>query len=75
MSQTTLILEHLKKHKEISSWEAFSQYSITRLSSIIHILRHKFGYEITTTTVRERRYDGAYLNYAVYKLEEIGDEE
>ncbi len=35
MTQKEQIREHLKKHGEITSWEAIQMYSITRLAEII----------------------------------------
>jgi len=47
-TQEVQILNHLKKHKLITSWEAIQGYRITRLSAIIYVLREK-GYNIITT--------------------------
>lgn len=49
--QTTyesLILDHLKKHGNITSMEAIHLFGATRLSAIIYILRHKRGYDIVS---------------------------
>lgn len=46
MNKTELVLEHLKKHKAITSWEAIEKFGATRLSAIIYNLRTK--YEIDT---------------------------
>ena len=47
-TQEAQILNHLKKHKLITSWEAIQGYRITRLSARIYELREK-GYNIITT--------------------------
>lgn len=39
-SQVATILEHLKKRKKITSWEAIELYGITRLAAHIHELCH-----------------------------------
>ena len=54
MSQTqeNQILNHLKKHKFITSWEAIQEYRITRLSARIYELREK-GYQIITKNITE----------------------
>ena len=54
MSQTqeNQILNHLKKHKFITSWEAIQEYRITRLSARIYELREK-GFNIITKNVTE----------------------
>ena len=40
-TQELQILNHLKKHKYITSWEAIQEYRITRLSARIYELREK----------------------------------
>ena len=54
MSQTqeNQILNHLKQHKFITSWEAIQEYRITRLSARIYELREK-GYQIITKNITE----------------------
>jgi len=54
MSQTqeNQILNHLIKHKFITSWEAIQEYRITRLSARIYELREK-GYQIITKNITE----------------------
>tara|TARA_Y100001951_G_scaffold7597_1_gene4825 strand:- start:260 stop:484 length:225 start_codon:yes stop_codon:yes gene_type:complete len=54
MSQTqeNQILNHLIKHKFITSWEAIQEYRITRLSARIYELREK-GYQILTKNITE----------------------
>ena len=52
ISQENQILNHLKKHKFITSWEAIQEYRITRLSARIYELREK-GYQIITKNVTE----------------------
>ena len=44
-TQELQILNHLKKHKFITSWEAIQEYRITRLSARIYELREK-GHKI-----------------------------
>lgn len=41
------ILKHLQKKGSITSWEAISLFSYTRLSGVIHVLRDE-GYNITS---------------------------
>jgi|TARA_R100000353_G_scaffold38827_2_gene30810 hypothetical protein len=59
-SKTLNILNHLKKHGTITSWEAITLYRATRLSGIIWQLK-KQGYVIVTYTKSGR-------DYATYKL-------
>ena len=64
MSQNQKILNHLKEHKKITSYEAFEKYRITRLSARIHDLREQ-GHNITSDMIYSKEY-----KYAVYRLEE-----
>ena len=52
ISQENQILNHLKQHKFITSWEAIQEYRITRLSARIYELREK-GFNIITKNVTE----------------------
>ena len=52
ISQENQILNHLKKHKFITSWEAIQEYRITRLSARIYELREK-GFNIITKNITE----------------------
>lgn len=71
-SQLNDILEHLKKQKKITSMEAFEEYHITRLSSIIYILRSK-GFDIRTEISNSKNEYGHLTQYAIYHLENDGD--
>ena len=51
-TQENIILDHLKKHKFITTWEAITQYRITRLSARICELREK-GFNIMTKNITE----------------------
>jgi len=46
MTQKGRIIRHLLDYNNITSWEAFKDYGITRLSGIIYILK-KEGYIFT----------------------------
>ena len=61
-TQENQILNHLKKHKFITSWEAIQEYRITRLSARIYELREK-GFNIITKNVTENG-----KTYAEYSL-------
>ena len=47
MNQEELILQYLKQHGSITSWEAIIKYHITRVSAVIFKLK-KAGYNITS---------------------------
>ena len=69
LSQTKLILQHLKEHGSITSYEAFSLYGVTRLSAKIYDLRHKYGYNIASHLEQVITRYGQKTSIAVYKLE------
>ena len=68
LSQTKLILQHLMEHESITSYEAFKLYGATRLSAIIHHLRHNKGYDIETDLKLVTTRTGGKVQIAVYKL-------
>lgn len=64
ISQEDIVLNHLRKHKSITSMTAFRLYEITRLSAKIFTLREK-GYKIPMvmeTSRKGKRYGRYYLN-------------
>ena len=48
-----MVIEHLKKYKNITSWEAITEYKATRLSAIIFNLRKT--YNIISENVAENK--------------------
>lgn len=44
-TQDMIVLNHMQKHKSITSYQAFEMYGITRLSAKIYNLR-QIGYKI-----------------------------
>tara|TARA_R100000664_G_scaffold34041_1_gene53611 strand:- start:3255 stop:3518 length:264 start_codon:yes stop_codon:yes gene_type:complete len=68
-SQLEIVLNHLNEFKTITSWEAIRKYSITRLSAIIHTLRHEKGLIINSTDKRNE--DGK--KWVLYRLEGVKD--
>tara|TARA_R110000737_G_C14182289_1_gene413625 strand:- start:5 stop:253 length:249 start_codon:yes stop_codon:yes gene_type:complete len=69
-SQLNQIKDHLELYDTITSWEAIQKYRITRLSAIIHTLRHDNQMSIVSNN--KKKDDGT--NWAEYKLvrEEAG---
>ena len=61
-SQKSKILNHLKTHGSITSWEAIEKYHVTRLAAIIKVLRDE-GYNIITTMK-----SNGDTQYALYTL-------
>lgn len=63
------VLNHLKEHGSITSWDAIRDYGATRLSAIIFDLR-KIGYNIETTTEVTKDRNGNTCQFARYTLKE-----
>lgn len=70
MSKTQKVLEHLKLHKKITSWEAIQLYRATRLSSIIYNLRNRYNMNIRTIERAFKDENGHSSYYAEYILGE-----
>ena len=66
-TQENQILNHLKQHKFITSWEAIQKYRITRLSARIYELRER-GHNIITKNVSEN--GKRFAEYSLIKLKE-----
>lgn len=70
MSQKDMILKHLQNYGNITTYEAFIEYGITRLSDRIFTLRN--DYNITDEWVcRKNRY-GKKIKFKKYILEKEG---
>jgi hypothetical protein len=64
MSQSSIVLKHLKNAEGLSQYEATKKYGIIRLGAIIHKLKQE-GHRIRT----ELHKSGQGGNYAVYFLD------
>lgn len=62
-----MVLNHLKQFKKITTFEAFTEYGITRLSARIYTLR-KQGYEITNEYKTGKNRFGNPTAWAEYQL-------
>lgn len=69
LNQTTAVLNHLKEHKTITSFEAFERFGVTRLSDKIYNLRKK-GIGITSKDTQTVNRFGDKVTYATYELTE-----
>lgn len=65
-TQNHTVLSHLLKHGSITSFEAFSNYRITRLSGRIFNLK-ELGVDIESEMVFKKE-KGNPVHYAVYKV-------
>ena len=67
------IKQHLRKHRKITTWDAINQYRATRLSAIIHILRHKEGWNIKS--VSKKSHNGiVFCEYQITEAPTEGSE-
>ena len=69
MAKTTItkmkqVSDYLKKHKQITSWEAIEKFRATRLAAIICNLR-KRGWHITSVPMSKLS-DGEDVNFVKY---------
>lgn len=62
-----MILKHLLDFGNITTWEAFKEYGITRLSDKIYQLRKK-GYEISNHQMSSINRYGKKINFVKYML-------
>ena len=65
-SQESIVLNHLKKYKHITTWEAITEYRITRLSARIYDLRQA-GHKIISRTVSSNDSDKHFSEYSLIK--------
>ena len=67
MTQTEMVLNHLREHGSITALEAQQEYGIMRLSARIADLREQ-GYSISTNKKSSRNRWGTMTTYANYTL-------
>lgn len=67
MTQYDVVLERLKEFKKITTWEAYEDYGITRLSAIIYNIRAE-GYDIESIPKTRKNRLGNSVTYSEYKL-------
>lgn len=69
ISQEQMVLNHLEDFKSITTWEAYKEYGITRLSDRIFTLRKV--YDITDEWEYGTNRYGHKIKWKKYKLEGI----
>ena len=72
-SHVKCVLRHLLDYGSISSLEAFAEYSNTRLSATIYILKHTYGGPIVSVMEHSTNRYGHKIAYARYELGEEND--
>lgn len=68
LSQLEQVMMHLRRRGSITTWQAITEYSITRLSAIIYRLRNEQGMNIDSTIVTSTNKRGNTKRYTVYTL-------
>ena len=68
MTQKEMIVRHLTDYGHITSYEAFTEYGITRLAARIHDLRAD-GYKICGAVQYARNRYGKKVKFERYSLE------
>ena len=62
-------LDYIKEYGYITRLEAFADLGIANLTSVIHILRSRYGYNIHTKRVESVNRYGKQVRYAQYFLD------
>lgn len=73
MNKTKAVLEHLQQFGTIDTWKANELYNATRLSSIIHNLRHNYNMNIISEEIPFTDIYGTNSSYAKYILVKESD--
>ena len=66
-TQKEKIIEHIKKHGSITSYEAYMDLGITQLGARLDQLK-KDGYEFETEWITKKNKDGAIVSFKKYYL-------
>ena len=65
-NQKQNVLDYLKKHKSITSWEAIQEFHITRLAAVIFDLKDE-GYIISTQRMKDIDTGKSWAKYTLMK--------
>ncbi len=68
MTQIEMVLKHLQDYGNITTWESYEEYGITRLSDKIFRLRN-LNYNITDEWVYRKNRYGKQIKFKKYILE------
>ncbi len=66
MSQLQTVMMHLRRRGSITTWQAITEYHITRLSAIIYRLRNEQGMDITSMPLTTITKEGKIKRVTVY---------
>ena len=68
LSQLQQVMMHLRRRGSITTWQAITEYNITRLSAVIYRLRNEQGMNIDSTPVTTTTKNGNTKRFTVYTL-------
>lgn len=74
-TQCQMVIDHMNRNGSITSIEAMKKYGITRLGSVIHILRRKEDYNILSKNETSKNRYGRKVTYSRYFLKENNNEQ
>lgn len=69
MNQCEKIIDYIKRYGSITTYEAFTDLGITRLSGRIHDLTQK-GYDFNRESITTKNRDGEPVTYTKYSFKE-----
>lgn len=67
MTQCEKVVAYIDKHGSITTWQAFTDLGITRLSGRIHDLTQK-GYDFDRESITTKNRDGESVTYTRYSF-------
>ena len=70
MTQNEMVYDYLKKHGSITTFEAFTELFITRLSARIFDIKKIYGIELKEEWITEKNIYGKTCSFKKYILEE-----
>lgn len=69
MTQCEKIIDYIKRYGSITTWDAFRDLGITRLSGRIHDLTQK-GYDFNRESITTKNRDGESVTFTKYSFKE-----
>ena len=70
ITQADRVMKYMRDFGSISSLDAFKDLGVTRLSAVVHTLRHKNGYAINMVMETSKNRYGDPVHYGRYSFAE-----
>lgn len=70
MTQKEAVMQYIKDYGTITPFQAFEDLGITKLATIVSLLRREDGIEFNIETVGTKNRYGNHVNYARYSFKE-----